>query len=98
MKINNVIICGLGALGLTYANKLKNVCNLKILANPERIENYRKKIPSLNGENILLDYITPDERWKTDLIIITTKSSNTLYSTVIHSTKPPLICTMKLQK
>lgn len=75
MKINNVIICGLGALGLTYANKLKNVCNLKILANPERIENYRKKMPSLNGENILLDYITPDERWKTDLIIITTKST-----------------------
>ena len=40
MEIKNVIICGLGALGLTYANKLKNVCNLKILANFERIENY----------------------------------------------------------
>ncbi len=75
MKIKNVIICGLGALGLTYANKLKNICNLKILANPERIENYKKKIPSLNGENILLDYITPAERWETNLIIISTKST-----------------------
>ena len=46
MEIKNVIICGLGALGLTYANKLKNICNLKILANKERIENYKKKIPS----------------------------------------------------
>ena len=31
MEIKNVIICGLGALGLTYANKLKDICNLKIL-------------------------------------------------------------------
>lgn len=75
MEIKNVIICGLGALGLTYANKLKNICNLKILANKERIENYKKKIPSLNGQNILLDYITPSERFKTDLIIITVKST-----------------------
>lgn len=74
MEIKNVIICGLGALGLTYANKLKNVCNLKILANFERIENYKKNTPSLNNEKLLLDYITPDESFKTDLIIISTKS------------------------
>lgn len=75
MEIKNVIICGLGALGLTYANKLKNVCNLKILANFERIENYKKNTPSLNNEKLLLDYITPDESFKTDLIIISTKST-----------------------
>lgn len=75
MEIKNVIICGLGALGLTYANKLKNVCNLKILANFERIENYKKNSPSLNNEKILLDYITPDESFEADLIIISTKST-----------------------
>ncbi len=75
MEIKKVIICGLGALGLTYANKLKDVCDLKILADETRIENYRKKIPTLNGQIIELDYITPSERYNTDLIIISTKYS-----------------------
>lgn len=75
MEINNVLICGLGALGLTYASKLKSLCNLKILANEERIKNYKKKIPTLNSEEIELDYITPSERCETDLIIIATKAS-----------------------
>ena len=74
MEINKVIICGLGALGLTYANKLKNLCDLKILADHERVEKYKKKIPNLNGENIELDYITPSQRFDADLIIISTKS------------------------
>lgn len=75
MKIKKVIICGLGALGLTYANKLKNVCELKILANAERIEKYKKNIPTLNGQKIELDYISPDAHWNPDLIIISTKST-----------------------
>lgn len=74
MEIKNVIICGLGALGLTYANKLKDVCNLKILADSNRIEKYKKNIPTLNGCNLELDYITPDEKWECDLIIIAVKS------------------------
>ena len=40
MKIKKVIICGLGALGLTYANKLNSICELKILADTERIQKY----------------------------------------------------------
>lgn len=75
MKIKKVIICGLGALGLTYANKLKDVCELKILANSERIEKYKKNIPTLNGQNVELDYILPDTKWNPDLIIISTKST-----------------------
>ena len=75
MEINNVVICGLGALGLTYASKLKDLCNLKILADEKRIENYKKKIPTLNGEKIDLDYITPSQRYETDLIIIATKAT-----------------------
>ena len=40
--IKKVMICGLGALGLTYANKLKDICDLKILANVERINRYTR--------------------------------------------------------
>ena len=74
MATKRVIICGLGALGLTYANKLKNVCELKILANIERIERYKKTPPKLNHEEILLDYISPEESFDADLIIISTKA------------------------
>ena len=38
MSINDVIICGLGALGLTYANKLKDICSLKILADLKELK------------------------------------------------------------
>ena len=75
MKIKKVMICGLGALGLTYANKLKDVCDLKILANKERIEKYKIQIPTLNNKKFDLDYITPEKNWTPDLIIISTKST-----------------------
>lgn len=75
MDIKKVIICGLGALGLTYANKLKDICELKILANSERIEKYFKNTPKLNGKKVLLNYITPQDHWDPDLIIISTKST-----------------------
>ena len=74
MGIKNVIICGLGALGLTYANKLKDVCNLKILADSNRIEKYRNNPPNLNGKIIDLEYILPTEKWNADLIIVSTKA------------------------
>lgn len=74
MEIKKVIICGLGALGLTYANKLKDVCELRILANAERIEKYKNNPPQLNNEQIELDYITPLDKFPADLIIIATKS------------------------
>lgn len=75
MEIKDVIICGLGALGLTYANKLKNVCNLYILADEERVQKYRKTPPIFNDKNIKLNYITPDDLIGVDLIIIATKSN-----------------------
>lgn len=75
MKIKNVIICGLGALGLTYANKLKDFCNLKILANSSRISKYKTTPPKFNSKIIDLCYITPEETWNTDLIIISTKAN-----------------------
>ena len=46
--IKKVLICGLGALGLTYANKLKDICNLRILADEDRIRKF-KEIPKFLG-------------------------------------------------
>ena len=51
MEIKNVIICGLGALGLTYANKLKNVCNLKILVDENRLKKYSNNPIIYNNKN-----------------------------------------------
>jgi len=74
MKIEKVLLCGLGAVGLTYASKFQNVCELKILADEKRIEKYTKFTPELNGKKIYLDYISPEKSWNPDLIIITTKA------------------------
>jgi len=73
MDIKNVIICGLGAIGLTYADKLNDVCNLRILADKTRIDRYLKDTPKVNGKELKLNYITPDDSGIADLIIISTK-------------------------
>ena len=57
MEIKNVIICGLGALGLTYANKLKDICDLYILADEERVQKYKNNPPTFNDKKIKLKYI-----------------------------------------
>ena len=87
MEIKNVIICGLGAVGLTYGGKFRgklrgkfrgkyrSVCSLKVLADKERVDKYIKNPPVLNGEKLEFDYITPDTKAeKADLVIITTKN------------------------
>ena len=74
MDIKNVIICGLGALGLTYANKLKNFCNLKILVDEKRLEKYEINPPIFNDELQMFDYILPNQEGKADLIIVSTKA------------------------
>ncbi len=75
MVTGKVLLCGLGAVGLTYANKLKNVCDLKILADSQRITKYKLTPPILNDKIVNLNYITPNETWNPDLIIISTKAS-----------------------
>lgn len=73
--MKKVIICGLGAVGLTYACKLKNFCELKILADETRIKKYQQNKPKLNGEEIDFAYVMPTESFTADLIIIATKDS-----------------------
>lgn len=75
MEIKNVLICGLGALGLTYANKLKNVCNLKILVDEARFKKFQKNPTIFNDEVQTFEYILPTQQEKADLIIIATKSN-----------------------
>ena len=75
--MKNVLICGLGAVGLTYAVKWKkhpDKCNLKILVDKKRLERYSARKPVFNGEILEFDYILPDGRdFSADLIIIATK-------------------------
>lgn len=75
MGKKKVVICGLGAVGLTFANKFRDKCELKILANKERVDSYKLNPPMMNGEKVYLDYITPDESWNPDLIILSTKTN-----------------------
>lgn len=75
MEIKNVILCGLGALGMTYACKLNQICKLKILANKERIEKYKLNPPLFNNKKMNFEYITPNENWDADLVIISTKAN-----------------------
>lgn len=72
--IKNVLLCGLGAVGSIYANKIKDYADLRILVDEDRLERYRKNPLILNGKILELNYILPDEQnFKADLIVITTK-------------------------
>lgn len=71
MEIENVLICGLGAIGSIYADKIQNA---KILVDKERLERYKKNPTIFNGKELKLDYILPScNTYKADLIIIATK-------------------------
>ena len=73
-EINNVLICGLGAIGSIYAEILQNQVNLKILVDDTRFERYKKNPLIFNGKPLYFDYILPtNSDFKADLIIISTK-------------------------
>ena len=74
--MKKVIICGLGAVGLTYAVKIKNLCELKILVDSKRLEKLQREKPIFNGREQDFDYILPNQNFTPDLIIISTKSQN----------------------
>ena len=72
--MRKILICGLGAVGLTYAVKFKANSELKILVDKERLGRYNRNKPIFNGVVQEFDYILPDENFASDLIIIATKS------------------------
>ena len=73
--MTKVVLIGLGAVGLTYAVKLRDKCDLSILADKERLERYTKNKPVFNGVEQDFNYILPSEKFEADLIIVATKSS-----------------------
>ncbi len=73
--MKKVVICGLGAVGLTYAVKFysSKAAELKILADEVRIKKFKTQKPVFNGEEYNFDYISPQDKYEADLIIIATK-------------------------
>ena len=75
-EINNVLICGIGAVGSIYADKIQryNSDSLRVLVDKERFERYSKNPTIFNGNILDFNYILPNENnFKADLIIIATK-------------------------
>lgn len=75
-EIKNVLICGIGAVGSIYANKINEYDseNLRILVDKSRLEKYIKNPKIFNGKPLNFNYILPeDNSFKADLIIIATK-------------------------
>ena len=74
--IKNVLICGIGAVGSIYANKIQNFDaeNFRVLVDKQRYERYIKNPTVFNGKELNFNYILPDDNnFKADLIIIATK-------------------------
>lgn len=74
--IKKVLICGIGAVGSIYANKIQNYDaeNLRVLVNKQRYERYIKNPTIFNGKELNFNYVLPDDNnFKADLIIIATK-------------------------
>lgn len=75
-EIKKVILCGLGAIGTIYADKLEkfDAENFKVLVDEARLERYKKNPIKFNGRQLNFDYILPSEEdFKADLIILATK-------------------------
>lgn len=76
--IKNILICGIGAVGSIYANKIQNFdsAHLRVLVDENRLKKYTKSPIIFNGKELHFNYILPDEKdFKADLIIIATKFS-----------------------
>lgn len=75
-EIKNVLICGIGAVGSIYANRINdyNSESLRILVDKDRLDNYNKNPKIFNGKPLHFKYVLPDSKdFKADLIIIATK-------------------------
>ena len=75
-EIKKVILCGLGAIGTIYADKLEkfDAENLKVLVDESRYERYSKNPVIFNGRALNFEYVLPSEEgFKADLIILATK-------------------------
>ena len=76
-EIRNIILCGMGAIGAIYADKLQHAdCDFRVLVDRERYIKYRKTPVKYNNKPLSVKYLLPDEtNYKADLILIATKMS-----------------------
>ncbi len=75
--IKKILICGIGAIGSIYAEKINNYNheNLKILVDENRLKKYTSSPKTFNGEELILNYVLPQNTdFKADLVIIATKN------------------------
>lgn len=77
MEIKKISIIGLGALGVLFGHHLSGRVpkgDLKIVADPERIDRYRRDKVYCNGEVCELQFVTPEEKGNpADLLIFAVK-------------------------
>ena len=80
-EIKKVLICGLGAIGSIYAVKIlqNNKADLSVLVDKARLSRYKSEPLNFNGKEYLFTYITPEENFAADLIIIATKNNSLRY-------------------
>ena len=74
--IKNVLICGIGAVGSIYADKIQrfNSESLRVLVDEARLNNYLENPTIFNGKQLNFNYVLPEDKsFKADLIIIATK-------------------------
>ena len=71
--IKNVLIVGLGGVGAVYASKIQNV---NILVDNKRLEYYKNNPTVINNKTYNFNYITPNNGYPMDLIIISVKFYN----------------------
>src|SRR6185312_8229587 len=77
MGIKTVSIIGLGALGILFGNQLAKRLpkeNVRIIADKNRVERYKKDGVYSNGERCDFHFVTPEDRCEpADLIIVAVK-------------------------
>lgn len=75
-EIKKVLVCGIGAVGSIYANKINEYDSesLRVLVDKKRLENYTNHPKIFNGKQLYFNYVLPENKdFKADLIIIATK-------------------------
>ena len=75
-EIENVLVCGIGAVGSIYADKIEKYSpeKLRVLVDKSRLERYKKNPTIFNGRTLDIKYVLPEEtKFKADLIIIEPK-------------------------
>jgi 2-dehydropantoate 2-reductase len=74
--MRNIYLCGLGALGTIYAKSLAPF-GLRVVADAARAARYRAQGVRVNGEEVTLSYLTPEEDAPpADLVIVAVKWQN----------------------